>query len=152
MSLDRSNLTHSSRVMVPAYPCLMLLMGTAYTAGGLARTASSSFDAARYVMPITGYGYIFLLIAAFELLGLLFKRELVYVIGLAMGMGMSFAWSGFFLVSVFTAKDSSLTIPGIWFFIFLAHTATFVSLTRDSGDSLREKDVRDVTRRDRATD
>lgn len=143
--LERSNLTASSRTMVPAYPLLALGVAMAYIFGDPARTATPSFDVAREVMTIRSFGYIFLFVAALEILGMALKTELFYIVGLAIGLGVSFGWGLFFVGSIIFTDDASLVSPLLWSFVGLAHIATFRSLTKDNP-------VRDPNTRERESD
>lgn len=147
MPFVRGRLTHSSRLMVPVHTALSFGVAWAYIFGDPDRTATPSFDAARNVMSIRGFGFIFAVVFLIELVGMLSKREEVFVIGLATGMGVAGAWSGFFILSIIFTDNASLTGFQLWGYVALAHLATFLSLTKDTPTVTRS-----VRARERSTD
>lgn len=143
--LERSNLTASSRTMVPVYPLLALGVALAYIFGDPSRTSTPSFDVARDVMTIKSFGFIFLFVAVLEIAGMVLKTELFYVVGLAIGLGVCFGWAGLFIGSIIFTDSASLVSPMLWGFVGIAHVATFRSLTKDTAH-------RDPHTRERSTD
>lgn len=85
MPLTRATVTAASRVMLPSYPVLFTALGMNYLAdsGRLARSPGLAWIDA-HLMPLPGWGLVFLIAATLMVAALLTHHRLVYRLALWM--------------------------------------------------------------------
>lgn len=134
MPLTRATVTASSRVMLPVYACLSGYLGACYAFGDPRRTASSSLDVIREVLPggIATWGYFLLALTALKLTALALRSRRLMIVALCLGFAAYVAWASGIATASLTIPDASLTGPAVWLFIAVAHIASLQSLTKDS--------------------
>lgn len=138
--LDRHGLTASSRTMLVVYPWFYLAIGLAYRLGDPSRTSNHTFDYVRSLMPISHWGLVFLAVAVATGLAWLAADRRYMILALALGFGLSLAWTCGFAVSVFDLSgtnpsiftpEASISGVAVWVFITIGHIASLRSLSQD---------------------
>lgn len=135
MPLTRATVTAASRIMLPCYPALAAWIGLAYLFGDPSRTNTPSFQVARDLMPMRGWGCVFLAIAVLLLVGYALRSRDVTVFVLSMATVAYLMWAAFFVWALLTAPDASLVAPAWPLFSALACTASATSIARLEGDT-----------------
>jgi hypothetical protein len=93
MALTRSEVTVASRVMLPLYPALYLSVGLAFMFQSEERTSGDAFDVARLLLPVLGWGVVFVTVAVVEVIALLTHNRAAYLWALIPGSGLAAFWS-----------------------------------------------------------
>lgn len=138
MPLDRTTITHSSRVMLVVYPVFASLVGLSYLLGSPERTSSPSFDVVRNIMPMTHWGAVFLGLAALMVGALITHRRDRMVLALKLSRAAYSIWAAGFAASLLNfhhwppLNDGvSFNAIWLWAFVAFAHTASLQSLLKD---------------------
>jgi hypothetical protein len=111
--LTRDSITKASRMMLPVYPVVAGVQGLSYTFGDPARTNTPSFDCAKHLLPMRGWGICFLALAVVMVLGYAMRARDVVVFVLFSAVTAYALWSAAFWCALFTVPDASLMGP-IW--------------------------------------
>ncbi len=128
MPLQRTNVTAASRIMLPTYAAMHTIIGLLFIFQDPRRTAGSAFEVARELLPMPGWGVIFLGIAAMEWFALARHKRAVYMAALTWAAGVVAFWTVLVLAATITNHDVSFTScvwVGGW---VAAHMATVRSL------------------------
>ena len=135
--LRRTNVTEGSRIILPAYPILLLLVAGFLLFQSPTRTSGESWDVARLVLgwapwdPIHAWGAVFLLVGALEVFALVWHRRRMFTRLLVVGSALSGFWGSLFLAAAQQSEQVSWT-SGLWvWFVAVAHIASIRSLARD---------------------
>lgn len=127
--LTRPNVTAASRIMLPAYPVLMAVIGLNYLAtpsARLARTPSLAY--ADSLLPLEGWGALFLGIAGLMVAALLLHRREWYLYALSLTVVTQAVWAVVFLAAIPAgASPSAWVWPA---FVAVACAASWRSLAR----------------------
>lgn len=112
-SLRRDSVTVSSRIMLPFFPAAFGALGLIYTLQSPDRTMSPFFDLARALVPMRGWGVLFLMVAGVEAWALLTNNRRLYILALIPGAFLAGFWSVLIGSSGFFSPAVSFS-AGIW--------------------------------------
>lgn len=113
MKLYPQTVTPGARVMLPVYPLAYGAMGVFYIFQAASRTSSDAFDVAKAVLPIGGWGLLFIIVAVFEALGLFLHNRRLYLYALIPGAGLAAFWAVVVGMSSFFSPLVTFT-AGVW--------------------------------------
>lgn len=131
MRLAKSTVTQGSRVVIPLYPALFILVGLINIFQSAERTSGPAYAAAKALMPIQWWGMLFLAIGAAEALCWLNEQRRPFMDLLVLGSGLCAFWGMLFFIAA--ADDGHVSWSGpVWlFFASGCHVASTRSLARD---------------------
>lgn len=107
--LRPSTVTTGSRFMLPVYPLAALYIAGVFIFADAARTSSPSFQAAKDVMPIQHWGFIFATLGVCLALALVVGNRNVMAVALLFGTVLYFWWAGQLFRSTLLSPDASAT-------------------------------------------
>jgi hypothetical protein len=129
MPLTRDRITVASAIMLPTYAAAFAFNGVALLWQNPVRTSGDAFDAAREVLPMHGWGLLFLAIAALEALAIVTHHRRLEVVALSIGVGLASFWATLLLLSALTGVVVSFTSFTWVCVVAIAHYASMRSLT-----------------------
>lgn len=129
MPLTRETVTAASRVMLPTYVVLFIVIGANYLTTPEPRLlASPALAYASAWMPLNAWGWTFLTVAALMLIALLSGRRGLFRYALLVAMIAMIVWAGVFILAAFRGGAS----PSAWIwpaFVAAACLASYRSLS-----------------------
>lgn len=133
-TLARDTVTSASRIMLPVYPVQAMWLGVALIESSPQRVSSSSFDAAKAVLPIRAWGVLFAALAVFLLVGYAMRSRDVTVFVLYVAAIAYASWAFCLIWSAFADEAASLGGPSWPLFVCAACCASASSVARHEGE------------------
>lgn len=130
MPLTRETVTAASRIMLPTYVILFIVIGANYLTTPEPRLlASPALAYASAWMPLDAWGWTFLTVAALMLIALVSGKRGLFRYALLVAMIAMLVWAGVLALAGFRANAS----PSAWIwpgFVAAACLASYRSLSR----------------------
>ena len=107
--LTRETVTVASRIMLPAYAIAFAAVGLLFIFQAASRTSAPVFDVPKLLLPMGGWGVMFLAVACVETFSLVLNRRSLYLRCLIIGSGFTAFWSVVIAASAFRSEFVSFT-------------------------------------------
>lgn len=131
MPLTWGNITAASRIMLPAYIGLTLVIGIVYLTNPLGRLGSvHALAAPRLLMPMPLWGVGFLAIAAIMVAAIAKHERVRFVFALYLCAATFFLWGCMYAWSIFLDERVSVLAPVYPWFVVICCCASAKSLLR----------------------
>lgn len=126
--LTPESVTSASRIMLPTYPLLCLVLAVNYTSSPPRLMESPALRTADQVLPLPAWGVMFAVAAVVLLAGLFSRHRLTYVAGLVIMCAAMLAWAAVFIYAA-VAGSASCTAAAWPAFACAASWASIRSLS-----------------------
>ena len=134
--LRRDQVTTASLIMLPTYMLLSAVFGIVYVFDPLGRVDTvHALAAQRAIMPIEGWGVLFLCLALVMGVALAAQSRQMFALALAVSAVAWLAWGCLYAGSVFVDPQAPVLSPVPAWFVSTACVASMISLVRGEGES-----------------